>query len=280
MSEKDGAPSIRRILVAIDTSHHSLAALEAAADLAARLGSHLEGIFVEDRRLLRMARHSAVREVVFPFTSSGSLDPARMRRELRAQAGEARRALLHIADARAIEWSFRVIRGDVIASVLRASQHADLLSLGIASRPLDQRARLGSTAQAAAVRGTTSVLVTQRGAHITPPLVVVYDGSPTAQRALDVALALAGEGQGFLSIAIVAGDSETAVQLRREVAQRAGKKAPFARYRRLPNTKGKTLIAAAHSEKCGMLVMGADAAPADDVQPLLDAMTCPVLLIR
>jgi len=280
MSEKDGAPSIRRILVAIDTSHHSLAALEAAAELAARLEAHLEGVFVEDRRLLRVARHSAAREVKFPFASAGSLDPARMRRELRAQASEARRALLRIAEAREIEWSFRVIRGDVIASVLRASQHADLLSLGIASRPLDRRVRLGSTALAAALNGTTSVLVSQRGARITPPIVVVYDGSPIAQRALGIGLALAGEGHGYLSVSIISADAENAARLRREVALRVGKRAPFTRYRRLPNPKGKTLIASAQAETCGMLVMGANVTPAGDLQPLLDAVVCPVLLIR
>lgn len=280
MPEKDSAPTIRRVLVAIDTSHHSLAALEAAADLSARLGAHLEGIYVEDRRLLRVARHSAVREVKYPFSSANALDPARMRRELRAQAADARRALLRIAEAREVKWSFRAIRGDVTASVLRASQHADLLCLGIASRPIDRRVRLGSTALAAAVQGTTSVLVSQRGVRISPPIVVLYDGSPIAQQALDLSVALAGERHGYLNVSVVASDPESAVRLRREVARRVGKKAPFSRYRRLPNMKGKTLIAAIQSEHCGMLVLGAEMTPAEDLQPLIDAVGCPVLLVR
>ena len=40
--------AIRRILVAIDGSSHSLAALDAAADLASRLRAELSGLFVED----------------------------------------------------------------------------------------------------------------------------------------------------------------------------------------------------------------------------------------
>ena len=45
----------RRILVAIDASAASLDALAAATALASRLGAALEGLFVEDEDLLRLA---------------------------------------------------------------------------------------------------------------------------------------------------------------------------------------------------------------------------------
>jgi nucleotide-binding universal stress UspA family protein len=47
--------TIRRILVALDASPHSFAALEAAAHLAAHLEAELFGLYVEDENLLRGA---------------------------------------------------------------------------------------------------------------------------------------------------------------------------------------------------------------------------------
>jgi len=55
MSEQYDEPTIRRILVALDASRYSLAALEAAIELAAGLEAELQGIFVEDVSELRAA---------------------------------------------------------------------------------------------------------------------------------------------------------------------------------------------------------------------------------
>ena len=53
----------RRILVAIDTSPHGSAALEAAARLATELRAELEGLFIEDINLLRLAGLPFAREI-------------------------------------------------------------------------------------------------------------------------------------------------------------------------------------------------------------------------
>ena len=56
MNERELEPTIRRILVALDASPHSLAALEAASELADALKAELVGIFVEDVNLLASGR--------------------------------------------------------------------------------------------------------------------------------------------------------------------------------------------------------------------------------
>jgi nucleotide-binding universal stress UspA family protein len=280
MRDQGDAPAIRRILVAIDASHHSLAALEAAAELAAALKARLEGIFVEDVRLLRIASHPMASEVQYPFAATASLNPARMRRELRAQATQARRALDSICRARKIEWSFRVQRGDVVRTLLRAAQDADLLSLGVASRPLTRRVRMGSTAQAAAARGQGPVLFSQRGSRITSPIMAVYDGSPAAKQALGVALVLAGQSKHSLTVVLVASGPKAATRMRREVAGQLRGMHPFARYHILADAEALTLAAAVHAEQGGMLVLGGTPTPPEDLQSLLNAVACPVLVIR
>ena len=63
MNEHEREPTIRRILVALDASRHSLAALEAASELAEALKAELVGIFVEDVNLLYLAGLPFAREV-------------------------------------------------------------------------------------------------------------------------------------------------------------------------------------------------------------------------
>ena len=66
MSEPATEFVVRRILVALDASTQSLAALRTAVTLAAELGAELEGLFVEDTNLMRMAMLPVARRVLFP----------------------------------------------------------------------------------------------------------------------------------------------------------------------------------------------------------------------
>ena len=60
----------RRIVVALDASSHSHAALAAAVALAGRLQAELQGIFVEDVNLLRLAELPFAREVRFGLSAA------------------------------------------------------------------------------------------------------------------------------------------------------------------------------------------------------------------
>ena len=101
-SEGTAAPAIRRILVALDASTHSLAALETAAGLAARLEAELVGLFVEDINLLRAAELPFARETSFYSSSLRPLERGELeqgvnivdllvRAKLCSSKGEARR---------------------------------------------------------------------------------------------------------------------------------------------------------------------------------------------
>lgn len=67
------AALIRRILVALDTSPSSQAALEAAVALAERLNAEVCGLFVEDVDLLRVAESPYAREILYPSAEEGRL---------------------------------------------------------------------------------------------------------------------------------------------------------------------------------------------------------------
>jgi hypothetical protein len=69
---RTGLPfAIRRILIALDASPDGLSALETSAWLAARMNAELQGLFVEDESLLRIAEIPLAREVPY-FSATGT----------------------------------------------------------------------------------------------------------------------------------------------------------------------------------------------------------------
>jgi nucleotide-binding universal stress UspA family protein len=280
MSERNDELAIRRILVALDASYHSLAALEAAAEIAASLEAELQGLFVEDVNLLRAARSPATREVRYPFDAAARLDQARMERALRAQAARARRAIAAACEQRQIKWSFRVVRGEVAREVLAAATEADLLSLGKASRPLIRKVRLGSTARAAAVQGPHCVLLLQRDVRIQAPVMVIYDDSPTARRALALAARLAQKMGRYVDVLLLASATEEVPRLRAEISDVLRGRGLMAQYRQLTKAGATALAQAVRAEGSGVLVLGCTILQPEALQALLSDVDCPVLVVR
>jgi nucleotide-binding universal stress UspA family protein len=185
----------RRILVGIDASSASLDALAAAASVAARLGSELAGLFVEDEDLLRLAALPIGDIVRMPGGGRERLDRESAEAGLRAIASHAREALERTASVHRVAWSFRVMRGRVVSEVLAAAEGADLVVLGAAGHGRPARGAIGRTARAAAARAPIPVLLLAPGARVGDGVVAVDDGRPEGTRAVAAARRLAPEGR-------------------------------------------------------------------------------------
>ena len=70
-------PRIDRVMVALDSTKQSQAALKAAAELAARLNVELIGLFVEDINLLQLASLPFAREIVYGSETKRSFSSGR-----------------------------------------------------------------------------------------------------------------------------------------------------------------------------------------------------------
>jgi nucleotide-binding universal stress UspA family protein len=155
--------------------------------------------------------------------SVAALDLEQMERALKAQAAEARQALEAAARRVHVQWSFRVARGRVAHEVLAAAAAADLVTMGKQGRSRSRQARLGSTALRALASAPVALLLVEHrraGAHGTRfsaragaatearrPVLVVYDGSEEAGRALDAAARLAEASSVGLTVLLLAEDS-------------------------------------------------------------------------
>jgi nucleotide-binding universal stress UspA family protein len=273
----------RRLLVAVDASAPSLAALDAAAGLAAALGAELAGLFVEDDALAELAR-IPLALFLDPRTGEGrSPGPAGVRRELRILAGRARRAV-EVAAARAgIRSSFRVEPGGVVEGILRLEGDADAVFLGCSGWPEAARPRLGRTARTVAVRSRRSVFLARERAPRGPAVVLHGDGED-GLAALAAAAALAGR-EGVV-VLVPAGDREGRERAIRDAdALAAGSGLPVRRVETrgagpgpagaaVRAAGGSVLVAAASAVERQAGTVGEWAAEA------LRRAGCPVLVVR
>jgi nucleotide-binding universal stress UspA family protein len=187
-----------RILVALDASPQSVAALRAAAELAALLEAELEGLFVEDINLLHLCGLPFGREVGSYTASVRQLNDRAMERNLRALAIAIREAMEREAAQLPVRWTFQVRRGAVVAELLAASQSAAMLSLGRAGRR--RRRTLGSVAESVVRQCSRPVLILGEEGGLTRPLSVLYTGSEAADRALRLAIDLEVRNPGGLRV--------------------------------------------------------------------------------
>jgi nucleotide-binding universal stress UspA family protein len=282
MNKQESKATIRRILVALDASSHSLAALEAAVELAAKMEAELLGLFVEDINLLQLAELPFAQGISYPSAVGQQLDKSSMELALKVKAAQARQALATAAGQLHVRWSFRTVRGYITSEVLEAALEADLLTLGKSSRQLARRGGLGSTAWEAIARAPRPVLLVQQGVGIKQPVLVVYDGSESAKQALATAADMAQAYGDGLVVLVLAHTPNVAQQLKDEAANRLQDKKLRVRYQWLDKPHVQNLTQIIQAEKGGILVLSSESPllAGNVIREILEEMTCPVLLVR
>ncbi len=175
---------IERILVPLDVSRDSLAALQIAFDLAAALGGEIEGLFIEDAALVAAGSLPFAREVGSRSGISRRIGSDDIQHRFRAVAGQARNAFAEAGQRLKVRSSFQVTRGDVPAEILNAAPEADLVVLGKAGWSVGNFRKPGTTCLAILSRSRIPVLIVERGAILSPPILVVHDNSAAGRRTL------------------------------------------------------------------------------------------------
>ncbi|MCB0061180.1 MAG: universal stress protein [Caldilineaceae bacterium] len=206
----------QRVLVALDRSPHSYAALRAAAQLAATLRAELHGLYVEDAQLLRLCNSPFSREVSVLTATVRPLRSVEIERKLQVMAAELRRQLAYAAAEAQVQWSFHVRRGGVEQELLAEAENALLLGLGRTNQ--FARRGVGSTARRLARMGSRPLLLLGQREDFRGPLTLVYTGSAGAKRALTLTAQLAQQSTQPLTILLVA-DAEQAETMHSEVAE-------------------------------------------------------------
>lgn len=280
--DRDAPRVIRRIVVALDASPDSLAALEASAELAAALSAELIGLYVEDVNVLRLVGRSHATEIDLFSGRSRRIGRRDLERQLRIQAARARRTLERLAEQRSVAWSFRTARGRVTAELLGAG--ADLITLGVRGHSPGRGP--GSTVQSLLEAAHAPVLLTRRGVALGQSVHVVDDGTAAAERAVEIAAGMARKrGLPLAVLKTVAREPEaaeerTAAEPERPVASEAPEPPSRLRIvtRWLPSADAEAILETLRHDRSGLLVLPRSATPAD-LRLLLRRVQCPVLVV-
>jgi nucleotide-binding universal stress UspA family protein len=243
----------------------------------------MDGLFVEDINLIRLASLPCTREVRYT-ASVASLDLEQMERALKAQAAEARQALAAAARRAHVEWRFRVVRGRVAHEVLAAAAAADLVTLGKLGRSRSPQARLGSTALRLLAGAPIALLLVEHRparAQGLRPVLVVFDGSEGAGRALEAAASLAEAGGVSLTVLLLGDDSDAIQNLKLAVAHSLEGRSIKVRWQALALAEGYNLLKVIQSDDALLVLsLSSPRLPRATVGKLLDHIRNPVLLIR
>lgn len=270
--------SIRRILVALDASPDSLAALETASHLAYLYDAELIGIYVEDINLIRVAELPFAGEVGHFSAILRPINSTEIERQLLAHRRWIESILASIAIDKKLQWSFRTFRGAITEELLSAARDTDLILLGRSG--WSGRRRLGSTARRMAIQSPIQALILSRQLSPGTKYLLVYDGSELGRKALQT-VRLLGEDVKSPDILLLTDNPERASQLREEVeSSLPDLQDPKYFWLRTWDLERISQILA--SEACELIILPASSPHFDAVAVLgmLDASNCAALIVR
>jgi hypothetical protein len=258
---------IRRITVTLAGHSSETRALRSVARLARESAAELAGLFMMDADLLTLATLPFAIEISRSTTAVRRVDAAELQHQLQVQAGEAERALAHVAEEAGVPWTFRVARDTPSAALLAAAAETDLIALAVRRGAWLEHRDAGSPRRATAADAAAG------------PVVVVFDGSTPAEHALELAVRIASAETTAVSVMVKA-DSEEAGQTLGEHARRLLAGQP-ARIVTLVQPDMNALTVAVRGEYPGLVVLPSDkrALGTEEVRTLLEAFDCPSLLV-
>ncbi|MEN8107967.1 MAG: universal stress protein [Pseudomonadota bacterium] len=262
--------TIRHIMVTLDVSESGRPALETAVRLAALMGAELEGVFVEDINLIRLAGLSFLREVRPWSLAEETISTQRMQRELRTLARHAERMLEQAAMEMGVPWSFQVWRGHAGAASLTRAFAADILSLGRVSSLVSSR-----------TWATTRPRARQSREAVTS-ISVLFSDSEQAMRAVATACSLAKDLDARLTFLLPENQAEDMPDLKAKARTILDSHKQLARFVQLTGTDVQSLVRAAGTSGICILVAEAEHPLLQQagLDQCLEALSCPVLLVR
>jgi hypothetical protein len=264
MTDTANLSTIKSVLVALDDACSDHETMELAAHLAADFHAELQGLYIEDTDLLRMAALPFTQEITTASGLAREIDAQSMERAMQNKAEHARQIMERTAASAQIQWSFSIARGRRTPRALLATSQADLVLFGSRSHAPAVRPPMGARMRSAA-----------------RPLVVIVDTSSVNLRLLETA-AVVGERQGR-GIIVLIWDPD-----RRVDEPSIGRLRTYFSGSRLdiPSTVLLTddfdgLVRAANARRAALVLMSRDCPFLDEVamRSLIENLDCSMVLV-
>ncbi|MGQ4880031.1 universal stress protein [Billgrantia sp. LNSP4103-1] len=148
-----------RVLVLLDASRHSLAALAAAVELASQRHAELVAFYVEDLDLLSCATFPFSCEIGAQSGLTRPLTPDSLEAGIARQLQRVHEALAGAVAGHRLAHRLEISRGQVANAALSMARASDVLVLGKAGNSEHWGARLGSTSRRLVMEAPCAVLL-------------------------------------------------------------------------------------------------------------------------
>ncbi len=188
-------PPFQRILVALDCSNHSYAALKAAVVLARHFDASLTGVFIEDTRLMDLANSPFCTEVGEYTAAVRNISYENLSKGIRVQYKWIGRAFSKLIKAAEIDAKLRIHQGKITETLFDLMQDYDLIVIGKSGTNLMHGQRFGSTARAMMRACQKPILLLEEGNKIGYPTLFLYDGSELGKQSLTKAKSFLDPGE-------------------------------------------------------------------------------------
>jgi nucleotide-binding universal stress UspA family protein len=276
---------VRRILLALDTTGDDPAAMERAAALAARLRGELIALYVQDIDLVRLAEHTSVSALSTVTAAPPAFATGHLREALRLQAARLRRELERAAVRRQVKWAFQVRQGRLLAETLNLADDDDLLVIawahGGARPPWATTPPPATILQALVEARVRSVLLLHPTSPAGGGVLIGFDGSDTAWRALSIGAQVAELDASKIEVALLAGRVDEAESCAADIGRAVAGTGLDVACLHTPKAGLAVIAGIARLHRSGLLVLDAERILAeDDSDRLLQRVPCSVLLVR
>ncbi len=187
MSEVYEPLCVKRILVPLDHSNHSIAALKAAVKLAQHYDAEIKGIFVEDINLLNLAEMPFHQEVGEYTAMIRKISSEGLSRGIFVQSRWVIQSFRRLINHTDLDGDIVVLRGDVSEIIDGESQKCDLVVIGKSGKNFLGRSRLGSTAKRMIQYHRIPLLLVEENNQLGSPTILLFDNSPAGKIGLETA---------------------------------------------------------------------------------------------
>ena len=187
------------VQILLDYQKNQHESLLSAASLARKFKLELQGLFIEEEDQIRAADLSFSREISRWSAEERQISGESVHRILRAHARLKQKELENVANSAKVDCSFQVIRGERIRWIKENINTAEILFLG-AHKLASKRFQ--------SFRYCTEV---------TPPLLTIFDGSVSSERAFKIAMQIAENNKKPLLVILLVGEFSEEQQIKDKI---------------------------------------------------------------
>jgi len=272
---------LHKILVAVDTSAHSQAALEAAAALANLLEADIKGLFVRENHWTRLSGLPSLTAVHELTGEAYELPEDTLEQEIENLTRRLRRQIQRVSRQREIEHSLKTVHGKAEEEILKAARESDLITIGWRGRSYPTVKKLGSTARNIIRKANKPVFVLGKNVRLGKRISVLYNASKEAQRALKLGLVVAERSESELSVILSPEDRETDYKRSKEVEKEVDRVDVPVRITQLPRPDLYSLLYLLNRRRPGLMIMPKNHTflQGESLDTMLARLSSPLLLM-